>query len=1429
MNFLKTIFTLLFISCVIAAIAQPKTNIDTYQGCAIERATQAMYKTYPGLKEQMKTQLEALANQPPQLKSGSAPGDVVPVVFHIIPSPCGIDFDFSREELEIIIDRVNTNFAGQNTYDYDQGDPFYNTFAGDVELEFRLAEVDPYGNPTEGITRPTTSIFSFDGLNLQPSLKDIVQWNPSRYLNVWVVQDLDGASGVAQYPITAASQPDVDGIVMHYDYMKAGNPNGRNDILTHEIGHWLGLLHTWGDFFYPSSCPPGNVATFCICDDFINDTPNCDNQFQALDCPDKVSCNVDRNTHNFMDYGCEVMFTKDQKQRMWNTINNGIANRNQIITNDNDDSVFMDAHPQNSFAKLYMDKVVFRESDTNPGAIPETGIIEIRNCSNCSFSNNIGFTTSGLPPAISVNIVKIGNQQAQISFNVDATNPYIHQNDVENISITLNQNAIIGTSQVFNNRTIGGLKIDFRPEGLTLAGSPTGTFAANQFTAIVLPYLGISVGFTNRDAVDGSIRMYSIGHTLDAAVTFNNSPYVRRFGDNQNFSSSSFRELTGGSPDAPNNLILYHPQNHTDWLGQTGYVGIKYEHCQTYYAWIKIEVTATNVNILDAVINLDTNQPIITGEVPIDYCTPSLTTNQNGMHFTNVTLGQINQDSGNGAYESFVGTSTNLSTSSAYTLSLTKPSNNWSMYWRAWIDYNQDFDFDDPGEQILATTTANNTVSQNFTVPTGATAGATRMRVAIAYQPTNSTPDPCGENFSLGEIEDYTVIIGGAGCNVGEACNDNNVCTTNDVLDSNCNCAGTFQDTDNDGICDANDECPNDPNNNCNTQNYCSSQGAFTNYEFIQNVNVAGINNTSGDNGGYADFTAQTANVNAGSAYVIMLTPGFGSAGAYNEHWRVWIDFNKDGDFTDSGEELLSQSSNAAITSTINIPPSVSSGATRMRITMNYSSAVTSCGGFTYGEVEDYSVNIGGASCTVGAVCNDNNTCTINDVYDSNCNCAGVFQDSDNDGVCDANDECPNDPNNLCNTCTTGASCNDNNACTTNDVYDSNCNCNGTFQDADGDGVCAANDCNDNNPNIPTTPGTTCNDGDSNTNDDVIQADGCTCAGTTPTGSEYCEPTGLHPQIYISNVSLEQISNPTGLDGYGDYTNQVANLSQGESYTLSVTESTPWSFYWRGWIDYNQNNVFDANELVLSANNTSGTFQQNIVVPANAPIGTTRMRIYLKYSNGAAPDPCDNISLGEVEDYTINIQAGASSCNAAVPTASQITNAGSVYCNFAYGYCNGHTGDNKEFELTNLSTGSTSTYASNTHYAAFPGLSQGTNYRYRVRIECGNTGTYGGWSPYQNFTTPSCKLATEILNLNNFPNPFSDRTTIEFSLPNDSSVTLQVYDLTGRRVATLLDDELKIAGNHRVIFDGKAHPSGMYIYTIQAGEYTGTGKMNIMK
>lgn len=148
--------------------------------------------------------------------------------------------------------------------------------------------------------------------------------------------------------------------------------------------------------------------------------------------------------------------------------------------------------------------------------------------------------------------------------------------------------------------------------------------------------------------------------------------------------------------------------------------------------------------------------------------------------------------------------------------------------------------------------------------------------------------------------------------------------------------------------------------------NYCASSGNDTSYEWIKNVTVGSLNNSTSSNGGYADYTAQSVSLNAGSSYNVSLTPGF-MYSSYSEAWRIWIDYNHDGDFTDSGEQVYSGTSSSTSSGSFTVPFGASSVTTRMRVSMRYRNAPPSCGSFDYGEVEDYTVSINGSSLSAKA------------------------------------------------------------------------------------------------------------------------------------------------------------------------------------------------------------------------------------------------------------------------------------------------------------------------------------------------------------------------------------------------------------------------------------------------------------------------------
>jgi len=137
---------------------------------------------------------------------------------------------------------------------------------------------------------------------------------------------------------------------------------------------------------------------------------------------------------------------------------------------------------------------------------------------------------------------------------------------------------------------------------------------------------------------------------------------------------------------------------------------------------------------------------------------------------------------------------------------------------------------------------------------------------------------------------------------------------------------------------------------------YCSSKGTNSSYYYINKVSIGSINNTSGNNGGYRNYTSLNTNVTRNNSHSITLTP---SGGSYRKYWNVYIDYNQNGSFEDPGEKVANGNSSSSLTFNFTVPSGALPGSTRMRIQMKTSSSATnSCTTFTYGEVEDYSVTI---------------------------------------------------------------------------------------------------------------------------------------------------------------------------------------------------------------------------------------------------------------------------------------------------------------------------------------------------------------------------------------------------------------------------------------------------------------------------------------
>jgi len=139
---------------------------------------------------------------------------------------------------------------------------------------------------------------------------------------------------------------------------------------------------------------------------------------------------------------------------------------------------------------------------------------------------------------------------------------------------------------------------------------------------------------------------------------------------------------------------------------------------------------------------------------------------------------------------------------------------------------------------------------------------------------------------------------------------------------------------------------------------YCHASASCSGYEWIETVIYSGVSNNSGNDGGYGDYTNITNTVVAGGTMNLSLTPGF-SGQSYQEYWKVWVDWNRDGDFYDAGELVFADNGSGNVSGNVQVPSQTSSGALRMRVAMRWNCyAAGPCCGFNYGEVEDYTLYV---------------------------------------------------------------------------------------------------------------------------------------------------------------------------------------------------------------------------------------------------------------------------------------------------------------------------------------------------------------------------------------------------------------------------------------------------------------------------------------
>ncbi|HOY19460.1 MAG TPA: S8 family serine peptidase, partial [Haliscomenobacter sp.] len=443
--------------------------------------------------------------------------------------------------------------------------------------------------------------------------------------------------------------------------------------------------------------------------------------------------------------------------------------------------------------------------------------------------------------------------------------------------------------------------------------------------------------------------------------------------------------------------IRYRRQGTVDWIelpnwSATTHVSVNKTPCTTY-EWQIRSVCASSVG------NWSPVQLIKTEGCGDPYCYSYGTSNRSFIQ--EVNIGSLKVSSGTD-YGYANRTNSIITTSAGATLPIKLfPGQNSEeslkeVYWKIWIDYNGDKIFD---ELVFEQKGDNeSSVSGTINIPNGVS-GKTRLRVMMSLE---EGVDPCDRTANK-EVEDYGIDFGAsvsckAPSNLRLLAKDyswfyalwdtlpgeqqyswrfKQLGTTEWATDDNWSfnslifsgikpcteyqlqvravCGNTFSDWSPE-LRFKTDGCD---------EAYCFSYG-FSYNDWIKEVNFAGTNNASSGNNGYINFTSKTpTQVELGKSYPLALSAGFDdNSNGDTYYWNVWIDFNQDNDFNDSGELVFSnnaskQTSASGLQGQVNIPANAKPGKTRMRVALSLNSNEAPCEtSQNYREVEDYSVEI---------------------------------------------------------------------------------------------------------------------------------------------------------------------------------------------------------------------------------------------------------------------------------------------------------------------------------------------------------------------------------------------------------------------------------------------------------------------------------------
>ncbi|MEO8146596.1 MAG: PKD domain-containing protein [Bacteroidia bacterium] len=379
-------------------------------------------------------------------------------------------------------------------------------------------------------------------------------------------------------------------------------------------------------------------------------------------------------------------------------------------------------------------------------------------------------------------------------------------------------------------------------------------------------------------------------------------------------------------------------------------------------------------------------------------------------------------------------------------------------------------------------------------------------------------------------------------------------------------------------------------------------------------------------------------------------------------------------------------------------------------------------------------------------------------------------------------------------------------------------------------------------------------------------------ASCSPVTTGYCCSMGISHVVFNT---INQIS-ADGSAGYEDFSCTNTTLMVGISYPITVTTGNQYYENVKAWIDYNNNGIFEAAELVFTSLNHLITHTGNITIPGSATINTPlRMRIGSDYYSNSTPSPCTDVQYGQFEDYAVYIQTNS------LPPVASYTSAITNACAGTVQFTDNSTNTPTSWSWT-FGDGGTSTLQSPLYQYLLPGTYNVTlmatniygsnSYSQTITVNPFNasftvtgslvmnqplnfTGTAPGattwaWnfgdgylaniqSPSHTYTSagtyivsltvtrPGCTFTvydtlvivpvgideiSDVQSLLINPNPFNEQTQLSYVLGKNETVTIEIYDVVSKKISTIVNNEKQTFGKH--LYSIMLEQQGVYFVRI---------------